>query len=471
MIEFSRSLARQFRAVLRRSLLDLEPRGSWPLLLCQLCKDGLVLQACQGDLAVRYQQKAAGELEALAFRSSVLAEFEGRGEEPVTLEQVAVGKGRARWNDRGTPRAIEFETVTPNSVPGLPALPGRFAALPPTFLEALAEAGRVTAKEGVRFALTRVQMRGRQGEVVATDGRQMLLQRGFPLPWQDDVLVPRLPVLGSKELPEVDAVGLGRTKTHVVLRVGPWAFFLKIDTAGRYPNVSEAIPRLDAKASRLRIDPEDAAFLLATLPKLPGRAEDNSPVTLDSGPPVAVRARAGDGGPVTEAVLTRSTTSGPTVRLSVNRSFLQRALALGFPEIGIAGADKPLVCRYRDRLYVWMGLGAQGALPPDPRALKLTSEGAPAPCSSPDSTPSPERRIQPMPASNGQRPENGQADPQEPERWTLAHVIAEAEALRGLLHEAGARTARLLAALKQQRRHSGAVQQAMQSLKQLQLDR
>ena len=76
-----------------------------------------------------------------------------------------------------------------------------------------------------------------------------------------------------------------------------------------------------------------------------------------------------------------------------------------------------------------------------------------------------------MPASNGQRPENGQADPQEPERWTLAHVIAEAEALRGLLHEAGARTARLLAALKQQRRHSGAVQQAMQSLKQLQLDR
>jgi hypothetical protein len=46
MIEFPRNLARQFRAVLRRSLLDLEPRGSWPLLLCQVCKEGLLLQAC-----------------------------------------------------------------------------------------------------------------------------------------------------------------------------------------------------------------------------------------------------------------------------------------------------------------------------------------------------------------------------------------------------------------------------------------
>jgi hypothetical protein len=50
-------------------------------------------------------------------------------------------------------------------------------------------------------------------------------------------------------------------------------------------------------------------------------------------------------------------------------------------------------------------------------------------------------------------------------------VIAQAEALRGLLHEALLRTARLLAALKHQRRRSQAVQQAMQSLKELQLDR
>jgi hypothetical protein len=52
----------------------------------------------------------------------------------------------------------------------------------------------------------------------------------------------------------------------------------------------------------------------------------------------------------------------------------------------------------------------------------------------------------------------------------LADVIAEGEALRGLLQDAAARVGRLLAALKQQRRQSRAVQQAMASLKQLHLD-
>jgi hypothetical protein len=50
-------------------------------------------------------------------------------------------------------------------------------------------------------------------------------------------------------------------------------------------------------------------------------------------------------------------------------------------------------------------------------------------------------------------------------------VLAEAEALRDQLHDALARLSRLVAALKLQRRQARAVQQAMQSLKQLQLDR
>jgi hypothetical protein len=45
------------------------------------------------------------------------------------------------------------------------------------------------------------------------------------------------------------------------------------------------------------------------------------------------------------------------------------------------------------------------------------------------------------------------------------------EALRGLLHDALLRTARLLAALKHQHRRSQAFQQAVRSLKELQLDR
>ena len=61
--------------------------------------------------------------------------------------------------------------------------------------------------------------------------------------------------------------------------------------------------------------------------------------------------------------------------------------------------------------------------------------------------------------------------PRPPEAWTLAEVIGETETLRGLLQDAATRTARLLAALKHQRRQSRAVRADMDSLRQLQLDR
>ena len=48
-------------------------------------------------------------------------------------------------------------------------------------------------------------------------------------------------------------------------------------------------------------------------------------------------------------------------------------------------------------------------------------------------------------------------------------MIAEVEALRGVLQDTSARTVRLLAALKHQRRQSRAVKAAMASLQQLRL--
>ena len=76
----------------------------------------------------------------------------------------------------------------------------------------------------------------------------------------------------------------------------------------------------------------------------------------------------------------------------------------------------------------------------------------------------------PIPQPNGPRGNQDPIGSAPPERWSLAAVIAEAETLRGLLQDAGTRSARLLTALKLQRRQSRAVQQAMASLRELQLD-
>ncbi len=77
----------------------------------------------------------------------------------------------------------------------------------------------------------------------------------------------------------------------------------------------------------------------------------------------------------------------------------------------------------------------------------------------------------PVPHAHGQRPDETANPTASPERWGLAEVIAETEALRGLLHEAAGRAQRLLVALKQQKRQTRAVQQAVQSLRDLRLDR
>src|SRR5262249_18716868 len=223
--------------------------------------------------------------------STVLAELEGKTDEPVALEAMGPGKGQARWPEEGEVRVIEFDTVTADSVPPFPMAPKRMHALPDDFLRALGEAGKTAPTDAHRYALNCTQLRGTKGEIVASDGRQLLMQSRFAFPWPDDILVPRLPVLACRDFAPEGPIGIARTKRHVLLCVGPWTFALKIESQGRYPDVDKVIPLPDSVTARLSLDVKDATVLWRALPKLPGREEHNAPVTLDIGQPVAVRAR------------------------------------------------------------------------------------------------------------------------------------------------------------------------------------
>ena len=75
----------------------------------------------------------------------------------------------------------------------------------------------------------------------------------------------------------------------------------------------------------------------------------------------------------------------------------------------------------------------------------------------------------PAPPTSGRPPDDGRVRDPQLEKWDIEDVIAEAECLRGVVQDANARAARLLAALKHQRRQSRAVRAAMLSLQQLRL--
>ena len=465
-----RSLARLLRAVFRRC--SRKPSGPHPpLVQLRGGKEGLHVRVAHPEVSVAYHHPAACAAGTVYLPLTALADFEGRTQDAVILEPVGADKTVAHWLDGGVPKAVEYAVGNSDERTEFPRLPGKFARCRPGILQALDRAAQTASCDGSRFAIHRLLLRGKAGQIVATDGKQLLVQGGFDFPWGESLLVPRLPVFACRELGDDPAAEVGRTGTHVVLRVGPWAFFLRIDADARYPNVEQAVPRATGGASRLRIGPEDAAFLARTLPRLPGSDDDDRPCTLDLDGRVCVRARAAGRGEATEVVLARSDYSGKPVRACVNRDYLARALRLGFQEVEITDADAPLVCRDKERMFLFMPLSKEGIIARGGDASRITS----AEEDRPRNPPTTEREKPTVSTDHVNTNGNGHAamprpePPESPEqgRGGYEELLAEALALRQTLHDACGRATRLVAAVKKDRRRSRLVATTLASLEHL----
>jgi hypothetical protein len=303
----------------------------------------------------------------------------------------------------------------------------------------------------------------------------LLVQGGFALPWSEDVLIPALPLFVSRDLPSEGPVAIGRTAHHVGLRIGPWLLQMEIDAEGRFPNADTVIPRMDTMASRLHLSEDDARFLVHVLPRLPGDKEHLAPLTLDLGKQVALRARAENATQVSEVVLSGSSCQGPPVRVACNRHFLRRVVQLGFREVLIRNATTPLLCRDDRRTYLFMPLEA--VVPPTANAVRMVSgEAAPVALNVNPKPPGERKReAMPRPPLKDDESHNGSTEASPPSLTRsdpdALDPLAEAESLRALLQDAQLRLSRLLSALKQQRRQTRALRTAMDSLRNLRLDR
>ena len=248
------------------------------------------------DALLTHVAPARGDDGVAVVPMAVLEAAEGGVGDPVELEVGPKLAGEARWSDRGVPKTHPFEAILPGKQHHPPDPPDDWHAAPPDLLSALHECGRTAAKDAGRFALTRVQVKGRAGHMIGTDGKTALVWSRLDLPFADDLLVPVLPVFGARELSGERDVRLGRTPMHLV--VG----------AGRYPDVAGVIPR-DAPTVA-GIDDADAAALADALPKRPGAGDDCRPVTLDLDGGVVIRARDDTTGKVEQLRLEASPSAG-----------------------------------------------------------------------------------------------------------------------------------------------------------------
>jgi hypothetical protein len=317
-----------------------------------------------------------------------------------------------------------------------------------------------------------VQLRGSTGQLIGTDGRQLLIHSGFDFGFAEDLLVPALPVFGSRELAESSPVELARLEDRVVIKAGPWEFDLRVDRDGRYPDTADVVPRRPG-ATRLRLAPDDGASLLEAL-RGPVGDEEEEPAVLDLGRTATVQAR-GAGGEI-EVALARSVVVGRPLRLGVARELLVRAVKLGFTEFHFHGVGKPVVARDGDRTLVLMTSEAPRTVrahepsPTLPHVVNGLKHGLTPAASAPEPSPTLppqhnaearsnpiERRESMNPQANGSRTMETAAE--------QSDVLVEAEALKNLLAQAATQATRLTAALRGFRRQQKAVQSVVNTLK------
>jgi hypothetical protein len=399
---------------------------------------------------------------------SELERFEGTGTDVVTLEAHSSKRAIARWRERDKATSAKIELTTTDLA--WPDEAKHLISIAPEFLQALHEAGRTAHRDPDKYAVNRIQVRGKSGQLAATDGKQALIQGGFKFPFADDLLIPAIAAFGSKEIAIERGISIGVADNWLNLVAGPWLFWLAIDREGRFPKLEDAIPR--ALGTSVLFGEADVRRVLEELPRLPVDKDiDPQPVTLDLGKRPAIRARSGTDDEIVEVPLTETQCQGPDVVVLANRAHFGRALAMGFREFHCANPERPLVATEGDRTYISATLDPKLAVPrpttipettaPTSKRVRLSVQ----PFAQSDSIPT--QRSTSMPRESPSPERNGHASPATGAEGL--DPLVEAEALRTVLTEAAAQSMRLVAALKQFRKERRAIVSAFSSLKQFNL--
>ena len=460
MIVLTCTQAREFKTLLSRCS-TVRSRGPAPPLVVRIGGSKQIASATTIDgVTVTLTTDGGDDRDAIVILpGTVLAEVEGTTDDPVNVERKTKSQGIVRWNAQGRPRSIPVELIQPGKQHELPD-PPVLSPIGREFLTALHECGRGVAREGGRYALSKIQIQGKAGKVIGTDGKVALMWHGFALPFPHQVLVPAIPVFGAKEMARESTVRIGRTASHMVVAIDPWAVWLPIDTTSRYPDVAGVIPRR-TDATVAGIDEQDAEALLAELPQLPGASDEHRPVTLDLDGGVKVRAADTSSGEVREIYLARSPVAGPGVRVALDRTALKRLLGLGCHTIRVV-EGKPLVAEGENRTVIVATLDSPAVVPPYEGAIRSSTDD---PISTSESI-NPERTTAMKPPLTNGHSSNNQPEPARDEH---ADTLAAAEELRATLADAATKATRLVSLLKNGRKEKKVLAAVWAGLKQLNL--
>jgi hypothetical protein len=367
MLTLSRRQCRQFVALARRAFSVSTSRLGVVTGCARAGRDGPVLWAARDGVTLACGEVVAETAPELVFPLSLLAEADQRASE-ITLEPA--GKQVAcRYSVSGVPQLRKY--VIPKDGTPVPELP-RLSDPGEGFLDALRACAETTDREATRYALGCVRLRGKEGDLAATDSRQALIRRGFSFPFQDELLLPRPELLRSRELDGPVSVGLAGKS--FVLRAANWTLWLP-PGEGRFPKVEAVVPNPDEALASVEFDPADRDFLLERIEALPGASDAYFPVTVEtSGGACLLRAGGTDADAPVEVLLPRSRATGQDVRIAMNRTYLSRALTFS-GRLRLYGPDRVFSAADGPATYLAMALEAGSVVAPSAEAVRVGPDG------------------------------------------------------------------------------------------------
>ncbi len=362
MLTIPRSVLKRFRTLCRRGGLHKLRTPGGPIVTCLGTPEGLRLQCSSPDVAIEYHQPGPCDDETIRLPLAALETCAGGDDGPVTMAILTDKQVMLSWVDRGVPRQHEVDQPKPGTS-SFPTLPAKFDPNDAVVWNDLREAVATTDPQSSRYALGCLHLRGKSGQIEATDGRQVLVYSGVQFGFEDEVLVPGSKLLGCTDLDCGKPIGIGRAGEWMGWSVNNWTILLHIQKEGRFPKIDDVIPPTRTNQARLELSVGDAKFLSDVLPRLPSDHSIFSPITLDLNGPVLLRVREAESSRPTQMELQNSRPEGRPLVLNMNRGYLARALRLGFRTLYCFGTEAPILCDDGRRRFLWAVLDSKSAIP------------------------------------------------------------------------------------------------------------
>ena len=265
MITLTRKQIRSLRATLRQSLGITSARRA-PSITVRTTGLVLLIQAATEKSAIEFCLPGSHPPDAFSIPYEALMVSEGKQDDQVTFtrrDDTVV----LHWTDGGIPQSHPFAVSDPVE---MPPHPEDFTDMGSRFLPSMADAAATTNLEATRYALNCIRLRGRDGQIAATDSCQALLQSGFSFPWTEDVLIPATDAFTCREFLATDDVRIACSEDWLTIQANECTLQVRIEKERRFPDIDLQIPPPGAACTTLSMSDDDSDFLVqATKRKRP----------------------------------------------------------------------------------------------------------------------------------------------------------------------------------------------------------